>query len=228
MTPRKTWLIVSAAMAAAVFALMWIGYASHWNWLMSVDSTLLEVGHRYSSAHPGRATGWNVFCTVLGPMVFRLLTLVVIIFSLVRRNFRVALFLVISVEPTGVIVEIAKHAANRPRPATALVSAPSASFPSGHAFGVMVGVLALLTVVLPVIRRTLRAWLVALCLLTVLAIGVGRVVLNVHYPSDVVAGWALGYAYFVACLLIVPPSRPVTVTDETPAALGTARSSGPS
>jgi len=73
----------------------------------------------------------------------------VIIVSLLRRNFRVALFLVISVEPTGVIVAIAKHAANRPRPATALVSAPYASFPSGHAFGVMVGVLALLTVVLP-------------------------------------------------------------------------------
>ncbi len=223
MTPRKTWLIVSAAMAAAVFALMWIGYASHWDWLMRVDSTLLAVGHRYSSAHPGRATAWNVFCTVLGPTVFRLLTLVVIIFSLVRRYFRVALFLVLSVEPIGVIGEIAKHAANRPRPATALVSASSTSFPSGHAFGVMVGVLALLAVALPVIRRPLRAWLVALGVLTVLAIGIGRVVLNVHYPSDVVAGWALGYAYFVACLLIVPPSRPVMVTDETPAALGTAR-----
>jgi membrane-associated phospholipid phosphatase len=166
---------------------------------------------------------WNVFCTVLGPTVFRLATLIVIIFSLVRRNLRVALFLVISVELTGIITEIAKYAANRARPATALVSAPSTSFPSGHAVGVMVGVLALLTVVLPVARRPLRAWLVALGAVIVILIGVGRVVLNVHHPSDVLAGWALGYAYFVACLLMVPPSRPVTVTDETPAALGTAR-----
>ena len=30
----------------------------------------------------------------------------------------------------------------------------------------------------------------------VVAIGIGRVVLNVHHPSDVLAGWALGYAYF--------------------------------
>ncbi|MDT5233483.1 MAG: hypothetical protein QOI39_3983, partial [Mycobacterium sp.] len=131
-------------------------------------------------------------------------------------------FLVISVELSGLITEIAKQAANRPRPVTALVSAPSSSFPSGHALGVMVAVLALLTVVLPVIHRPLRAWLVAVGALTVIAIGVGRVVLNVHHPSDVVAGWALGYAYFVACLLMVPPSRPVTVTDETPAALDTA------
>jgi undecaprenyl-diphosphatase len=143
------------------------------------------------------------------------LGLVVIIFSLVRRNLRVAFFLLISVELAGLITEIAKDAANRPRPATALVSASSSSFPSGHALGVMVGVLALLTVVLPVIHRPLRVWLVA--------IGVGRVVLNVHHPSDVVAGWALGYAYFVACVLMVPPSRPVTVTGEIPEALDTAR-----
>jgi undecaprenyl-diphosphatase len=87
----------------------------------------------------------------------------------------------------------------------------------------MVAVLALLTVVLPVAHRSLRPWLIALGAVIVLAIGVGRVVLNVHYPSDVIAGWALGYAYFVACLLLIPPSRPVTVTDETPAGLGTSR-----
>jgi membrane-associated phospholipid phosphatase len=222
-TSRKTWLIVSAALAVAVYALMWIGYASNWNWLTTVDSSWLDIGHRYAVAHPGWVTAWNVFCTVLGPTVFRLVTLIVIIFSLTRRNLRVAFFLVISVELSGIITEIAKYAANRPRPATALVSAPSTSFPSGHALGVMVGVLALLTVVLPVVRRPLGVWLIALGAAIVVTIGVGRVVLNVHHPSDVVAGWALGYAYFVACLLMVPPSRPVTVTDETPAALGTAR-----
>jgi membrane-associated phospholipid phosphatase len=222
-TPRKTWLIVSAALAVAVYALMWIGYALQWNWLMTIDSSWLDIGHRDGVAHPGWVTAWNVFCTVLGPTVFRLVTLIVIIFALVRRNLRVALFLVISVELAGIITEIAKYAANRPRPATALVSAPSTSFPSGHALGVIVAVLALLTVVLPVVHRPLRAWLVAFGAAIVILIGIGRVVLNVHHPSDVLAGWALGYAYFVACLLMIPPSRPVTVTDETPAALGTAR-----
>jgi undecaprenyl-diphosphatase len=221
--PQKTWLIVSAAMAVAVYALMWFGYASQWNWLMTIDSLCLDATHRYGVAHPGSVTSWNTFCTVLGPTGFRVLGLVVIIFSLVRRNLRVAFFLLISVELAGLITEIAKDAANRPRPATALVSASSSSFPSGHALGVMVGVLALLTVVLPVIHRPLRMWLVAIGALTVIAIGVGRVVLNVHHPSDVVAGWALGYAYFVACVLMVPPSRPVTVTGEIPEALDTAR-----
>jgi undecaprenyl-diphosphatase len=222
-SPRKTWLIASAALAVVVYALMWIGYASQWNWLMTIDSSWLDTLHRYDVAHPGWVDAWNAFCTVFGPGVFRLLTLVVIIYALIRRNLRVALFLVISVELSGLITEMAKQAANRPRPATALVSAPSSSFPSGHALGVMVAVLALLTLLLPVVHPALRAWLVAVGAMTVIGIGIGRVVLNVHHPSDVVAGWALGYAYFVACLLIVPPSRPVTVTDETPAALDTAR-----
>jgi undecaprenyl-diphosphatase len=160
---------------------------------------------------------------MLGPTVFRLVTLAVIVVALMRRNLRVAFFLLISVELSGIITEIAKQAAHRPRPVTALVSAPSSSFPSGHALGVMVAVLALLTVVLPVVRRPLSVWLIAIGVVIVVAIGAGRVVLNVHHPSDVLAGWALGYAYFVACLLMVPPSRPITVTDETPAALGTAR-----
>jgi undecaprenyl-diphosphatase len=221
-TRRKTWLIASAVLAVAVFALMWIGYASNWRWLATIDSSLLDIGHRYAGDHSGWVTAWNAFCTVLGPTAFRLLTLIVIVFALVRRKVRVAMFLVISVELAGIITEIAKYAASRPRPATALVGAPSSSFPSGHALGVMVGVLALLAVVLPTVRRPLRAWLVGFGALIVIAIGAGRVVLNVHYPSDVVAGWAFGYAYFVACLLMVPPSRPVTEADETPATLGTA------
>ncbi|MDT5208867.1 MAG: hypothetical protein QOF67_1282 [Mycobacterium sp.] len=223
MAAQKTWLIVSAALAVAVYVLMWIGYASQWNWLMTIDSSWLDATHRYGVAHPGSVTSWNTFCTVFSPGVLRTLTLVVIILALVRRKLRVALFLVISVELSGLITEIAKRAADRPRPTTALVSASSSSFPSGHALGLMVSVLALLTVVLPVIHRPLRVCLVALGAFTVIAIGIGRVVLNVHHPSDVLAGWALGYAYFVACLLILPPSRPVMVTDETPPALDTAR-----
>ena len=54
--------------------------------------------YRLGQAHPGWVTAWNVFCTVLGPTVFRLVALVVIVLALVRRNFRVAMFLVISVE----------------------------------------------------------------------------------------------------------------------------------
>lgn len=224
MTSRRCWLLGSAAVALAVYALMWIGYISQWNWLTALDSAALEALHRYGVAHPGWVTAWDVFCTVLGPTAFRLLTLVVIVVALVRRDLRAALFLVISVELAGLVTEIAKWAADRPRPETAFVYAYSTSFPSGHAVGVTVGVLALLTVALPVVRGPLRSWLIGLGVVVVIAIGVGRVVLNVHHPSDVLAGWALGYAYFAACLvMVVAPQRRITDADETPEVPGIAR-----
>ncbi|MBX7431824.1 phosphatase PAP2 family protein [Mycobacterium sp. Y57] len=202
---------------------MWAGCAWHWTWQAELDASMLEPLHRVGAAHPGWVTGWNVFCTVLGPAAFRLATLVVIIGALVRRNVRVALFLIASVELSAVITEIAKASVDRPRPATALVTAYGSSFPSGHALGVTVSVLALLAVVFPVLRPGGRVWAVAVGVTVIVLIGLSRVVLNVHHPSDVIAGWALGYAYAALCLLVVPPLRPVTQSDETPAVADSAR-----
>jgi membrane-associated phospholipid phosphatase len=219
----RRWLIGSIVAAVAVYALLWTGYVSQWKWLTVIDSEALDIMYRYGVAHPGWVTAWNVFCTVLGPTAFRLAGVAVLVVALARRNVRVAMFLLISVELSGFVIEAAKYAADRPRPATALVTAPATAFPSGHALGVMVGVLALLTVAVPVMRPPMRAWLILLGAVIVVAIGVGRVVLNVHHPSDVLAGWALGYAYFAACLLMVPPSRPITEADEIPEEPGSAR-----
>ena len=202
---------------------MWVGFAQQWHWLDVIDRSTLDVLHTFGVAQPGWVVFWNVFCTVLGPTAFRLLALAVIVVALVRRNVRAAMFLVISVELSGLITEAAKAAANRPRPPVALVHTWSTSFPSGHALGVMVGVLALLTVLLPVVRRPLRVWLIAVGAVVVVAIGVGRVVLNVHHVSDVLAGWALGYVWFVVCALLVPPVVPITAADETPVAPGSSR-----
>lgn len=216
-------MIGSALGAVGVYVLMWLGYIQNWAWLAHIDAWALEPMHRLGEAHPGWVTAWDVFCTALGPTVFRLVVLVVIVVALTRRNVRVAMFLVISVELSGLVTEVAKTLVDRPRPDTAMVTAHSTSFPSGHALGVIVAVLALLTVTLPVVRANRRGWLVALGVVIVVAVGGGRVVLNVHHPSDVIAGWALGYAYFVACLLMISPRRPITQQDEIPAELDTAR-----
>jgi undecaprenyl-diphosphatase len=220
-TVRRKWLIGGAAFAMVLYVLLWVGFAARWTWLDAIDQSALDSLHGYGIAHPLWVTSWDVFCTVLGPTAFRLITLVVIVVALARRNVRVAMFLVLSVELGGLITEAAKTAANRPRPAEALVPAASSSVPSGHALGVMVSVLALLTLLLPIARPPLRPWLAAIGAVVVLLIGAGRVVLNVHHPSDVLAGWALGYVWFVVCLLLVPPVAPVTVADETPVAPGT-------
>jgi undecaprenyl-diphosphatase len=218
-----TRLTGSALAAVALYALMWAGAVWDWSWLAQFDAWALQPMYRFGQSHPGWVHGWDVFCTIFGPAAFRLATLVVIIVALARRNVRVAVFLVISVELAGLLTEAAKALVDRPRPDTAMVSAYGSSFPSGHALGVMVSVSALLAVAFPVIGASRRGWLLSLGVVLVVAVGVGRVVLNVHHPSDVIAGWALGYAYFVTCLLLVSPRRPVTQPDEIPAAPGSPR-----
>lgn len=213
----------TALAAVAVYVLMWIGYGVHWNWLNEVDAAGLAWPYRYGSVHPTWVAVWDVFCAVLGPAAFRLVGLVVVVVALLRRRRRIALFVCLAVVLNGIVIEVAKFIAARPRPDTALVHAASTSFPSGHALGVMASVLALLTVAWPMLSGPVRGWLCAAGALVVVAIGVGRVVLNVHHPSDVLAGWALGYSYFVGCLLLAPPYRKLRAADETPAVPGSER-----
>jgi len=222
-TLRKDWLIGVAVGALALYVLMWVGVTQEWSWIGAMDRFAIGPLQRYRVDHPGWVTAWDVFCTVLGPAAFRLFALILVVVALVRRNVRTAMFLVLSVEVSGLVTVAAKAAVSRPRPVEALVDAWGSSFPSGHALGVMVSVLALVTVALPAVRRPLRVWLVVVGVVVVLTIGIGRVVLNVHHPSDVLAGWALGYVWFVVCVLSVPPTAPVTAADETPAVPGSPR-----
>ena len=211
-------MIAAALTAAIVYAAMWVGYVRDWAWLDAIDTVSLQVFHDFGVTHPGWVQFWVVFCIVFGPTGFRLMALVLIVAALMRRNVQTALFLIISVELMGLVTEVAKRLAGRPRPATALTDAVSLSFPSGHALGVVVGVLALLTVVWPLAGPRLRTLLSVLGAVLIFTVGFSRVMLNVHHPSDVVAGWALGFLYYLLCVRLMPPRR-LTSAAETPPAL---------
>lgn len=196
-----------------VYTAMWIGYLQDWALPAAVDSWLLDAFYPIGAEHPAWVTAWNVFCTVLGPLGLRIVGVVAIIWLLVRRQLRPALFLVISVELSALVTEVAKYLADRPRPETALVTAYGTSFPSGHALGVMVAVLAFLTILLPVVGVRWRTPLIVAGVAVVVLIGLGRVVLNVHHPSDVLAGWALGFVWYLVCLWLVRPLPAITDAD---------------
>lgn len=98
---------------------------------------------------------------------------------------------------------ILKHFIHRPRPDTLYVSNmwfKTSSFPSGHTFGstVVIGLLAFLAT---------QAFTGPLQLLTpialialIISIGLSRVYLGAHYPSDVVAGWGFGAVVLAAIM----------------------------
>lgn len=217
---NSRWVAVSAVVAATVYAAAWIGWAAPWAWLLDADYAVLNAFHLVGEEHPWWVIGWNVLCTVFSPVAIRIVVIGGIVWAAVRRRWWLALYLVVGVELPGLVTVLAKALADRPRPETALVYASSTSFPSGHALGTTAAVLALLAVGLPLVRPRARRPLVVVGIVVILAVGVGRVVLNVHHPSDVVAGWALGYLWFVVTLPLLARDRPVTAEAGTPATRG--------
>jgi undecaprenyl-diphosphatase len=97
-----------------------------------------------------------------------------------------------------------KDAVDRPRPpGPAEVGASGSAFPSGHATHSVLYVFLAVTIVLRLRPGMAQATLVVVAgfVLTAL-VGLSRVYLNVHYLSDVSAGWALGAAAFSFCALV--------------------------
>jgi undecaprenyl-diphosphatase len=95
-----------------------------------------------------------------------------------------------------------KQAFDRPRPDLVSHGARvySASFPSGHSMLAATAYLTLGMVASRVVpRRRLKFLLLAVATLVTTAVGASRVYLGVHWPSDVLAGWAVGGAWALVC-----------------------------
>jgi membrane protein DedA with SNARE-associated domain len=96
-----------------------------------------------------------------------------------------------------------KEAVDRPRPPDPLVSSSGSSFPSGHAAHSVFYLWLAVTIVLrlrPGMARTTAVVTVGVVMTAL--IGLSRVYLDVHYLSDVSAGWALGAAAFSFCAAV--------------------------
>lgn len=91
---------------------------------------------------------------------------------------------------------------SRPEYAAAFLHGTSYSFPSGHAMGSLIGYGFLAYALVATVRRAAehRRVVFALAILMTLLVGISRVYLDVHYPSDVAGGWAAGFAWLAICI----------------------------
>lgn len=90
----------------------------------------------------------------------------------------------------GLAESVAKHLVGRPRPA-----GEAFGFPSGHSTAVATfAVILLYALSRERLSRGRRAAITALALLLAIGVGWARVMLNAHWPTDVLGGWALGTA----------------------------------
>ncbi|QJE97702.1 phosphatase PAP2 family protein [Luteolibacter luteus] len=141
-------------------------------------------------------------------------TLVATGVALFADRWRLALLGVASVLGGTLVMNLLKHGFDRPRPN--LVEhhtvVHNASFPSGHS---MMAAMVYLTLGILLARtqprKRVRAFIVVISILITILVGVSRVYLGVHWPTDVVAGWALGGAWAVMFWLLamkVDPQSP--------------------
>ena len=115
--------------------------------------------------------------------------------------------LVVAATLGGLLVShLLKDLYDRPRPELVphLVPVSTASFPSGHA---MLSAVVYLTLG-ALLARLVDAWWVKLYVIVAALgltglVGLSRVYLGVHYPTDVLAGWAAGLSWAILCWLAV-------------------------
>ncbi len=144
--------------------------------------------------------------TAIGGIAFLVLTTVSVAgFLLLCRKYHALGLLLVAVGGGLALSTLLKGAIDRPRPTVVphLSYISTSSFPSGHSMLSAVVYLTLGSLLARMVQqRRLKLYFLAVALLLSFLVGLSRVYLGVHYPTDVLAGWAAGLAWAVLWWLL--------------------------
>lgn len=189
--------LVGTVFAGTGFALLLVLVRAGWPPLRSLDVATAHAFRRIDDSHPDLVRAAETISRVFDPNVFRVaLTLVAVVY-LVRGERRHAAWLLVTVFGGAGLGLAVKLIVGRARPVLAnpVSAAPGWSFPSGHALGASIGCCLLLLLGLRFLSRRGRVAAVGAAVLVVCAVALARVVLGVHFVSDVVGGALLGICW---------------------------------
>jgi undecaprenyl-diphosphatase len=160
---------------------------------------------KYNHLYPWLARFADLVSTVGGTAVTAGLGILIGIYLLYKKKWRSASIMLLAIGSTGIVTGVMKQFFMSARPENALITMVNdPSFPSGHSSLAAAFFVILAYLLAPKIESWIkRETMIVLCVLATIAIGVSRLVLNVHWFSDVVAGWALGVFLATASILVV-------------------------
>lgn len=173
------------------------------------DRLILAMRQPGDPATPiGPAWLWEVgrdLTAVGGIAMLVLITSSIVGFHLITRRYRAAGFIFLAVGGGLLLSTVLKSLFDRPRPQLVphLSHVISSSFPSGHSMMAAVvyltlgGLLAGLTT-----SRRLRVYYLCLSVIITMLVGISRVYMGVHYPTDVLAGWSAGLVWATLCWMV--------------------------
>lgn len=185
---------------AVPFTVLLVLVEAHWVPLRHLDDAATRDSGGYVHDHPALVGPLRASAYFLHPWVFRVTVLLLAIRLAVRGRRRLAVWTVVTIAVAGAAGSGLKALTDRPRPVlpAPIAHAPGTSFPSGHALTATVGGAVIVVLLLPVLRGAWRVVAWAAAVMVSLVAGACRVLLGVHYVSDVVAGWILGAAIVLA------------------------------
>ena len=120
------------------------------------------------------------------------------------RNWRYVLEMLFVLIVAGLSNVALKQVINRARPdAEHLVSVATLSYPSGHAMSAMAFYGFLIYLFYNInMKRGLKIFVIFILVLLILAIGISRIYLGVHYPSDIAGGYIAGFIWVIFCVIL--------------------------
>ncbi|MBB3441211.1 phosphatase PAP2 family protein [Rhizobium sp. BK379] len=168
-------------------------------WLRQPGDLSLPIGPSWLTHAMGDITSLG------GVTVLTILTALATVYLLLDRKTGIAVFLFLSVLSGWLASTALKIIVARARPDIVphLVDVSDMSFPSGHA---MVSAVTYLTLGALLARtqryRATRIFVMAAGIFLAVIIGLSRIYLGVHYPTDVLAGWVAGALWALGCWLV--------------------------
>ncbi|MEV7341027.1 phosphatase PAP2 family protein [Streptomyces sp. NPDC093544] len=193
--PRTAALTAAALALPSVLLLLLVTFS--WQPLLTLDGDIARTTHPWAVDEPGLTHAFRILTDwVWDPWTMRALCAAAVVWLVWRhRAWWLALWVGATCALGTVVQQGLKAAIGRERPVwpDPVDSAHYAAFPSGHAMTATV-VCGLLLWLLHLYDAgdTLRRTALALAVVSVVGVGLTRVWLGVHWPSDVVGGWLLG------------------------------------
>nr|WP_221382090.1 phosphatase PAP2 family protein [Actinoplanes polyasparticus] len=189
--------LTAVVLAGLAFGTLLLLVRSQWSPLRRLDQSIATGLNDLIAPHPAVVKVLTTITSAGGRGVLVPLVVMVVLLLLIRRLPRLALYAAVTGLGAAVLDPSLKALVGRVRPVVAdpVAVGGGNSFPSGHTLGatIVYGMLALIA--LPATRGRHKAWILSVAAAIIVAVGLTRIALGVHFLSDVLAGWMLGLAW---------------------------------
>lgn len=202
--PGMSRLVIAAGavIASAPVLVLLVLLSTAWPPLRAVDLSVVRTLNALVTAHPGQLGLWKTVSILFGPVVLPIFVLVLTGVLWFRGQRRSAILVAVATIGAALLSSIIKVLIARPRPTPLhpVEYAAGYSFPSGHTLSSMVVIGVVLVVLLPRVSSVWKMPIVAAALLLAAAVGLSRLMLGVHYLTDVVGSWLIGGVWLLVLI----------------------------